>query len=149
MGNLWAANKLLGTTIDPEIEVNNATKSEYLVECERVSKEILLKFENCKYVANTFRFDYQNEGIEYYTTIFTEGNLFVSPHFKVNKVVDKVGSGDCFMAGLLYGLYKNHNPQDIIDFAAAAAIGKLNEYGDATTQSVEDVNEILNNILVN
>jgi 2-dehydro-3-deoxygluconokinase len=149
MGNLWAVNKLLGTTIDPEVEVNNATKSEYLEECERVSKEILLKFKNCKSVANTFRFDYQNEGIEYYTTICTEGNLFVSPHFKVNKVVDKVGSGDCFMAGLLYGLYKNHNPQDIIDFAAAAAIGKLNEYGDATSQSVEDVNEILNNILVN
>jgi 2-dehydro-3-deoxygluconokinase len=75
--------------------------------------------------------------------------LYISPHFKIVKVVDKVGSGDCFMAGLLYGLYKSHNPQDIIDFAAAAAIGKLNEYGDATSQSVEDVNEILNNILVN
>ncbi len=149
MGNLWAANKLLGMPINSEVEVNNASKDEYLEESEKVSKEILQKFENCRYVANTFRFDYGSEGIEYYTTIFTENNLYVSPHFKVEKVVDKVGSGDCFMAGLLYGLYNQNTPQDIIDFAAAAAIGKLNEYGDATQQKVEDTNQILNAFLVN
>lgn len=149
MGNLWAANKLLGTSLNAEIEINNAIKEEYLSESEKISREILQKFRNCRYVANTFRFDYQKEGIEYYTTIFTENNLYVSPHFKVEKVVDKVGSGDCFMAGLLYGLYNEHPPQEIIDFAAAAAIGKLNEYGDATNQKVEDVNRILNALLVN
>ena len=149
MGNLWAANKLLGTQIDAEVEINKASKEEYLSECEKVSRKILQKFGNCKYVANTFRFDYQEEGIEYYTTIFTENHLYVSPHFKVDKVVDKVGSGDCFMAGLLYGLYNESPPQEVIDFAAAAAIGKLNEYGDATQQKVEDVNQILNALLVN
>jgi 2-dehydro-3-deoxygluconokinase len=149
MGNLWAANKLLGTPINQKVEINNASKEDYLLECEKVSKEISLKFKNCKYIANTFRFDYQNEGIEYYTTIYTENNLYVSPHFKVKKVIDKVGSGDCFMAGLLYGLYNEQSPQEIIDFAAAAAIGKLNEYGDATQQKVEDVIQILNALLVN
>jgi 2-dehydro-3-deoxygluconokinase len=149
MGNLWAANKLLGTQLNAEVEINNASKEDYLSECKKVSREILQNFENCRYVANTFRFDYQKVGIEYYTTIFTENKLYVSPHFKAEKVIDKVGSGDCFMAGLLYGLYNEHQPQDIIDFAAAAAIGKLNEYGDATQQKVEDVNQILNNILVN
>jgi 2-dehydro-3-deoxygluconokinase len=149
MGNLWAANKLLGIAIDSQVEINNATKEEYLSECTKVSERILHAFPNCKYVANTFRFDYSTNGIEYYTTIFAENNLYVSPHFKVEKVIDKVGSGDCFMAGLLYGLYNEHPAQDIIDFAAAAAIGKLNEYGDATQQKVEDVNQILNNILVN
>lgn len=149
MGNIWAANKLLGTSLNQEVAMNNATKEIYLTECERVSKEILSKFENCEFVANTFRFDYGQEGIEYYTTIFSEGSLFVSPHFKLEKVVDKVGSGDCFMAGLLYGIYNQHSPQEIIDFAAAAAIGKLNEYGDATSQTIENVNEVLNAILVN
>jgi 2-dehydro-3-deoxygluconokinase len=149
MGNLWAANKLLGMSLDPKVEINNANKEDYLSECEKISKDILVKFKNCKYVANTFRFDFHKVGIEYYTTIFVGGNLYVSPHFKIEKVIDKVGSGDCFMAGLLYGLYNEHQPQDIIDFAAAAAIGKLNEYGDATQQKVEDVNQILNNILVN
>jgi 2-dehydro-3-deoxygluconokinase len=49
----------------------------------------------------------------------------------------------------LYGLYNEQSPQEIIDFAAAAAIGKLNEYGDATQQKVEDVIQILNALLVN
>jgi len=149
MGNLWAANKLLGIPINTEVEINNASKEDYLAECENVSREILRNFANCSYVANTFRFDYQKEGIEYYTTIFTANQLYVSPHFKEEKVVDKVGSGDCFMAGLLYGLYHGNPPQEIIDFAAAAAIGKLNEYGDATNQKVEDVNQILNTLFVN
>ena len=149
MGNLWAANKLLGISLDSEIEINNATQEQYLLACEQSSKEILEKFNNCKYVANTFRFDHEGKGIEYYTTIFTENKLYSSPHFKVKIVVDKVGSGDCFMAGLLYGLYYSHPPQQIIDFAAAAAIGKLNEYGDATKQGITDVNEILNQIMVN
>ena len=149
MGNLWAANKLLGTNLDAETAINNATKEEYLLQSKLVSEEILLNFKNCKAVANTFRFDAGIEGIEYYTTLFTEGKLFVSPHFQVEKVVDKVGSGDCFMAGLIYGFYKQNTPQEIIDFAASAAIGKLNEVGDATKQSVEDVNRVLNAMLVN
>lgn len=149
MGNLWAANKLLGTSLDADIAINNASKEDYLLHAELVSKEILLKFKNCKSVANTFRFDLSTEGIEYYTTLYTENQLFVSPHFEKEKVTDKVGSGDCFMAGLIFGFYENHKPQDIIDFAAAAAIGKLNELGDATKQKVEDVNGILKTMYVN
>jgi 2-dehydro-3-deoxygluconokinase len=149
MGNLWAANKLLGISLDADIVKNNASKEEYILQAELVSKEILLKFKNCKSVANTFRFDFGSEGIAYYTTLFTENQLYVSPHFEKEKVIDKVGSGDCFMAGLIYGFYKNHKPQEIIDFAAAAAIGKLNELGDATKQKVEDINRILKTMFVN
>jgi len=149
MGNLWAANKLLGISLDADIVKNNASKEEYILHAELVSKEILLKFKNCKSVANTFRFDFGSEGIAYYTTLFTENQLYVSPHFEKEKVIDKVGSGDCFMAGLIYGFYKNHKPQEIIDFAAAAAIGKLNELGDATKQKVEDINRILKTMFVN
>jgi len=43
------------------------------------------------------------------------------------------------MAGITYGRYNNRQPQQIIDFAAAAATGKMHETGDATRQSVEDI----------
>jgi 2-dehydro-3-deoxygluconokinase len=58
-------------------------------------------------------------------------------------VVDKVGSGDCFMAGLIYGISTNHTATDIISFAAAAAFGKLQEKGDATQNSVKQIENIL------
>ena len=57
----------------------------------------------------------------------------------MGEVVDKVGSGDCFMAGLIYGMYHQNKPVEIINYAAAAAVGKLQEVGDATRQTIEQV----------
>ncbi|MFD1818687.1 2-dehydro-3-deoxygluconokinase [Pseudarcicella hirudinis] len=140
MGNIWAANLLLDIPIDPEVFVNNASKEEYLEHSITTAEALLKTFPKCKTVANTFRFDAFQGGIQYYTTLYKEGQQYVSPEFSTEKVVDKVGSGDCFMGGLIYGLYQNHAPQNVIDFASAAAYGKLQEYGDATSQTVEDVN---------
>jgi len=53
--------------------------------------------------------------------------------------VDKVGSGDCFMAGLIYGFRQGMAVQDAINFATAAGFGKLSEAWDATHQSVENI----------
>jgi len=47
-----------------------------------------------------------------------------------------VGSGDCFMAGLIYGLRNQWGPEDIAEFAVSAAVGKMTVRGDATTQTI-------------
>lgn len=142
MGNIWAANWLLdiplSDTINPE-----SSQEEYLAHSIDTAKAIQAKFPQCSVVANTFRFDAPPTGILYYTTLFTEGQQFVSPTFATDVVVDKVGSGDCFMGGLIYGLYHQKTPQEVINYAAAAAFGKLNEYGDATRQKIADVEMIL------
>jgi 2-dehydro-3-deoxygluconokinase len=139
MGNLWAANTLLGIEIDEKVAVNDADKSDYEKHGEFTSRQISAKFPKLKTVALTFRFDKGEKGINYYASLFRKDDFVLSRQFETDTVVDKVGSGDCFMAGLLYGFHKNHEPQQIIDFAAAAAFGKLQEYGDATSQTVEDV----------
>ncbi len=48
------------------------------------------------------------------------------------------------MAGLIYGLYNQHQPHYIIDFAAAAAVGKMAETGDITKQTITGVKQIMN-----
>jgi 2-dehydro-3-deoxygluconokinase len=48
------------------------------------------------------------------------------------------------MAGLIYGFYNQHDPQDILDYATAAAFGKLQESGDATGQDVFKVKKVEN-----
>jgi len=45
------------------------------------------------------------------------------------------------MAGLMYGMRNNWQPQNIIDFAASAAVGKLHEKGDTTQQNVEVIKQ--------
>ncbi len=92
-----------------------------------------------KTVANTFRFDQGDGGILYYASLDTVGHQYHSTELVASKIVDKVGSGDCFMAGLIYGLYHRNDPQEVIETAAAAAFGKLMEKGDATGQDMETI----------
>jgi len=135
MGNIWAAEKMLRTTLPAEIQNQ---KENYIQLSEKVSIEICKRFPKCKQVANTFRFDRDN-GLQYFATLFKHNHLYVSSEHNTNSVVDKVGSGDCFMAGLIFGNYKKLPSQEIIDFAAAAAFNKLFIKGDATTSTVEEI----------
>ncbi|MGJ1391348.1 PfkB family carbohydrate kinase [Sphingobacterium spiritivorum] len=139
MGNVWAANKMLGTTLHNSLTENGEYERDILLEqATETSKEIIAAYPNCKAVANTFRFDY-GQGIRYYTTLFTQGELTVSREYISTQILDKVGSGDCFMAGLIYGFYHQLPAKETLAFATAAAYDKLFIPSDATTSSVADV----------
>lgn len=140
MGNVWSANTLLGIYVDENIH-SNTSKEAYLSHSLKSSEEIQQKFPKCTSVANTFRFDDKEEGIRYFTALYQNGKQISSQEFYADAITDKVGSGDCFMAGLIYGLYKHHSQQQIIDYAASAAYGKLFETGDATSQDVITIRE--------
>jgi 2-dehydro-3-deoxygluconokinase len=138
MGNIWAAHTMLGTTLDKDVELVH-TKENYLAHAEKTSAEILQKFPRCKTIAYSFRFDETPNSIRYYGALYEDHKLYTSPEFHSAAIVDKAGSGDCFMGGLIYGKQQQHEAQEIINFAAAAAFGKLNETGDASSQTIEDV----------
>ena len=144
MGNIWSANILLGIEVDEHIH-SKGKKKDYLEHAKQTASNIQQQFPKCKTVANTFRFDVNDNGILYYTSLFNNGKQYYSDEFETDKIVDKVGSGDCFMAGLIYGLYNNHSAQQIINFATAAAFGKLHETGDFTSQDIETINKRLIN----
>jgi 2-dehydro-3-deoxygluconokinase len=144
MGNIWSAETLLGIPVDTEIHKRSGKKA-YIDHARQTAKAIMGKFPACKTVASTFRFD-QGAGIKYYAALDNKEEQFVSPEFFTQTVVDKVGSGDCFMAGLIYGLYHRSPAQDTINYAAAAAFGKLQERGDATGQTVDAVKKILSGL---
>jgi len=136
MGNVWAAQTMLNIPVRPDITQID-TKETYLEQAMVTSQTIIKQYPRCKAVANTFRFDHN--GILYYTTLYTNQQLFVSSVYTTNSVIDKVGSGDCYMAGLIYGFYNQQAPQNIVDFATAAAFQKLFIKGDATNKSVDDI----------
>lgn len=142
MGNIWAAHNMLGLELSKEVDQHK--KEIYLAQAERTSRSIIEKFPSCSIVANTFRFDEGNGGIRYYTTLFEKDELHVSAEYTTEKVIDKVGSGDCFMAGLIYGYTHKLSAQDTLEFATAAAFQKLFIQGDATTQTVEEIRTRIN-----
>jgi 2-dehydro-3-deoxygluconokinase len=142
MGNIWAAQLMLGIEIIPEIE-ESGQKSIYLKAAQNTSQAIIERFPNCKAVANTFRFDANNKDVVYYTALYTGDMLYHSNEYNAETIVDKVGSGDCYMAGLIYGFYNNNDPQQIVEFATAAAFEKLFVNSDATNRTVEDITKAM------
>ena len=135
MGNLWAAHALLGISVDPDIHAKGTT-SAYLEHARTTALQIMKEYPKCRKVAQTFRFEAAGE-LTYYASLDTPDRQFLSDVHRTNAVVDKVGSGDCFMGGLIFGTNIGMDDQQTLRFAASAAFGKLHEKGDATAQSVE------------
>ena len=140
MGNLWSAEAMLNIEVPTNIhEVNS--KENYVQQSKKTAQEIMRQFPKCKIVANTFRFT--KSIVEYYATVFSNDNLYISATYTTKLVTDRVGSGDCFMAGLIYGIY-NHLPyQQTVNFAAGAAFQKLFIKGDSTDKTVEEVKSFI------
>jgi 2-dehydro-3-deoxygluconokinase len=138
MGNIWSAHQLLGTGLDSLLD-SNSDKNFYTEHAAKTSKEIMKHFPTCNVVANTFRFS-EADAVRYYATVTTGDSHVVAFEQFVTSVVDKVGSGDCFMAGLIYGSLQQWDLQTVVNFASSAAFGKLQEKGDSTQQSVAQIN---------
>lgn len=142
MGNLWSAKTLLGNPLDAQVELTN-TKDAYIDEARRSADHLFGKYSCCRNIAYTFRFDQDNE-LKYYGALMTKDELCISREYHSNRIVDKVGSGDCFMAGLIYSYLNSLGLKDTIEFATAAAFGKLHVKGDVTTQTVQEINLLMN-----
>ncbi|MEQ9810149.1 sugar kinase [Streptococcus jiangjianxini] len=72
-----------------------------------------------------------------------------STEFAVSKkittpILERIGSGDAFVAGALYQLLQNNHSQDVVDFAVAAASLKCTISGDNMFESPENVKKVLN-----
>jgi len=138
MGNIWSARDLLG--IDVPAAAETATSKAEFAACAKETASVLFaQNPACKVVANTFRFTPEGQGVDYFATLDTGTEQAVAVSFQANSVVDKVGSGDCFMAGLIYGIHNDLEHQETINYAASAAFGKLQELGDSTKQTTDQI----------
>jgi len=135
MGNMWSADSLLGVAspIKDSLDVPDLVVNKAAIESMKMLQE---SFPDARTIAYTQRFT------DKYWGIMRQGEEnFVSHVHMLQDARGPVGSGDCFMAGLIYALVLQFEPKDIINFAASAAVGKLYESGDATKQSVKDIKE--------
>lgn len=135
MGNIWAAETLVGINLPKDLQKN---KTALLQQAQDTSRAIVQQFPKCSQTAFTFRFN-EEDGLRYYASLQDSEGQRVSREYQTASITDQVGSGDCFMAGLLYGACQEWNAQQTIDFAAAAAFTKLFIRGDSTTATVEQI----------
>lgn len=133
MGNLWAAEKLAGIT-SPLADSIGITTEAFIAAANESVAAFKQQYPKAKQFAYTFRLEKD------YWAYYHDGNtVATSQVYNIEQITDKVGSGDCFMGGLIYGITQQHPAEEIVNFAASAAVGKLSEIGDATKQTVEEV----------
>lgn len=134
MGNMWSAESLLGIA-SPLKESKGKAKQQLIGATRESMLQIHQRYTQVTTMAYTFRLT------EKYFGVLQHGPTMASSNeYATTNPVDKVGSGDCFMAGLIYGMKKKLPPQQTIHLATAAATGKLFEKGDSTQQTIEQVN---------
>ena len=68
-----------------------------------------------------------------------DGSIYKSADFKSVEVLDRVGSGDAFASGLIYGFLSNKEPQAAIEIATAAATLSLTSPGDGLSSTLAEV----------
>ncbi|MGB3776206.1 MAG: sugar kinase, partial [Leeuwenhoekiella sp.] len=102
-------------------------------------------FDQCtdlEYVATSLRNSISTSHQRIGGILYDKNTIYRAASYEVNYVVDRVGSGDAFMAGLIYGLMKLPTQQDI-DFATAACVLKHTVPGDLNRVSVAEVNQVI------
>lgn len=115
-------------------------------EAAEVCSRLAARFPKLKQIALTCR-ETGAAGEPRYTGILWQaGDLYTSPTFSLTQIVDRVGAGDAFMAGLIHGLVSQPgDPQRIIDFATACAVFKHSIKGDANLAGGEEIEALLVN----
>lgn len=93
-------------------------------------------------VAFTLRESINADINDWSAVLCTKDNAFVSKKYRIN-IVDRVGGGDSFAAGLIYSLANGKNNSDSIEFATAMSCLKHTVEGDFALVTVEEVNALV------
>jgi 2-dehydro-3-deoxygluconokinase len=76
--------------------------------------------------------------------LYNGKKMYQSPEYQITDIVDRVGGGDAFMGGLIYGLLQwPEEDQTALDFAVAASCLKHTIKGDANLVTVDEVEKLM------
>lgn len=142
LGNEEDAEKHFG--IHPEgVDVTQGGSVSALA-FESVCKQMMQKFPKAKKVITTLRGSISASHNSWAGVLYDGNTLFESSTYQITDIVDRVGGGDSFMAGLIYGLLTyDSDDQKALNFAVAASCLKHTIYGDANLVMVDEVEKLM------
>ena len=143
LGNEEDAEKVFG--IKPEGFDVTATGGEVeQAAFESVCRQMMERFPRAKKVIITLRGSINANHNTWGGVLFDGEKLFASPRYDITHIVDRVGGGDSFMGGLIYGLREYAgDDQRALNFAVAASALKHTIYGDFNLVTVAEVENLM------
>lgn len=108
---------------------------------KEVASKLISKF-NLKCAAITLRESISASDNNWSTMLYDGTNFYKSRKYKIH-IIDRVGGGDSFAAGLIYGMTSGLDMQSTLEFATAASCLKHTIEGDANLVSVDEVKTLM------
>jgi 2-dehydro-3-deoxygluconokinase len=141
IGNEEDAEKVFGIRA-PKSDVTGGRvlAEQYVSVCEALAQ----RFPRLKTIAITLRGSLSASHNTWSAILWQEKALYFAPVFDITHIVDRVGGGDSFMAGLIYGLLQfSDDPQKTLNFAVAASALKHTIFGDFNLVSTTEVEKLM------
>lgn len=141
LGNEEDAEKVFG--IHPEgadVTTGHVEAAGY----ESVCRQLMQRFARTKKVIITLRGSVSANHNSWSGVLFDGSKLFTAPTYQITHIVDRVGGGDSFMGGLIYGLVTySGDDQKALNFATAASCLKHTIHGDYNRVTVAEVEKLM------
>jgi len=127
--------------IQADVDVHSGTLDAF--QYRKLTEKVMAEFANLKMMAITLR-ESKSASHNGWSACLHDGKDFlVSRHYDITHIVDRVGGGDCFAGGLIYGLLSLPTHQDALEFAVAASCLKHSIPGDFARLSAEEVSQLI------
>jgi 2-dehydro-3-deoxygluconokinase len=110
---------------------------------EKLTNEVLTAYGNLRAIAITLRESKSASHNGWSACMNDRKNFMMSRHYEITNIVDRIGAGDSFAAGLIYGMLRLSTSEEALEFAVAASCLKHSIPGDFTRSSVDEVNALL------
>ena len=131
--------KSLEITTDVVVESGELDRSKY----RALGDKVLAEYPDMKMIAITLRESKSADSNGWAACLNDRENFYESKRYMINDIVDRVGGGDSFAGGLIYGLNAYNDKQSALEFAVAASCLKHSIIGDFNRVGVSDVEKLM------
>jgi len=135
VGNEEDCQKSLGIAVDVDVESGRLEAEKY----GELTGKVLERFPNLKKIAITMRESYSADHNGWSAVLNNGSEILFSRKYDIRDIIDRVGTGDTFAAGLIYGINHLGGDQAALEFAVAASCLKHSIPGDLPLISVKEV----------
>jgi 2-dehydro-3-deoxygluconokinase len=141
IGNEEDAEKVLGIAApEADVTAGKVEADHYRYVCDEMARQL----PTLQTIAITLRGSISASYNAWSAVLWQQGQFYTGSRFDITHIVDRVGGGDSFMGGLIYGLrtYTN-DPQQALNFAVAASCLKHTIFGDFNLVTVAEVEKLM------
>ena len=141
IGNEEDADKVFGIKApESDVTAGKVEADQYRYVCGKLAE----RFPNLKTIAITLRGSVSASHNTWSGVLWHQTDFYEGLKFDITHIVDRVGGGDSFMGGLIYGLRTyGHDYQKALDFAIAASCLKHSIIGDFNLVTVAEVEKLM------